>query len=335
MSMTDSSSRSRRSPGPPKNSMPKPSCSRSNQAPPMPSTARPPEMLSSVVASLAVSPGFRNVFAPTIKPSRTREVTAPSPARTLQPSKIGCSHGPKMAIRWSHVQIESQPAASAARAASRKPGQSVRCDQSCSPKRVIGTTSLLELIVDGGRSEPERDALLTLEPVADQPLGLVGIVRVVAAGHLGDVGLGRRLVGRHTDGAGQPDPAVAIHPVVDRQRDPRVSHEVRRPASTLGAVDDDLIAVDPIPDRRLTGRSIGVERGDGREAEVVEEVANVVWKRAGHALDGTRARRPATSMAGLAAPPPRAARARVVVKPPSRTSTRRGGSGSAAGRPRR
>ena len=53
------------------------------------------------------------------------EVSGASPASTLQPSKIGCSQGPKIASRWSHVQTESQPASSAARAASRKPGQSV------------------------------------------------------------------------------------------------------------------------------------------------------------------------------------------------------------------
>ena len=66
-------------------------------------------------------------------------VSGASPARTIQPSKIGCSHGPKIARRWSHVQIESQPASSAARAASRKPGQSVCWDQSWSPNRIVVT----------------------------------------------------------------------------------------------------------------------------------------------------------------------------------------------------
>ena len=75
----------------------------------MPSTARPSERWSSVVASLAVRPGLRNVLAPTISPSRTRDVSGARPARTHQPSKIGCSHGPKIASRWSHVQTESQP----------------------------------------------------------------------------------------------------------------------------------------------------------------------------------------------------------------------------------
>ena len=51
------------------------------------------------MASLAVWPGLRKVFAPTMSPSRTRDVIGAKPARTLQPSKIGCSHGPKMAIK--------------------------------------------------------------------------------------------------------------------------------------------------------------------------------------------------------------------------------------------
>ncbi len=53
-----------------------------------------------------------------------------------QPSKIGWFHGPWMASRWSHVQSESQPAASASRAAARKRDQSLACDQSWAPKRV-------------------------------------------------------------------------------------------------------------------------------------------------------------------------------------------------------
>src|SRR5258705_499281 len=105
---TDSSSQSRRSPTLLPKSMPKASCSRSNQAPPIPSTARPFETWSSVVASFAVRPGFRNVFAPTINPSRTREVIPARPASTVQPSKIGCCQGPWMASRRSHVQIELQ-----------------------------------------------------------------------------------------------------------------------------------------------------------------------------------------------------------------------------------
>ena len=79
--------------------MPKASCSRSNHAPPIPSTARPFETWSSVVTSFVVTPGFRNVFAPTMSPIRTREVIAATAWSSPQPSKIGCSHGPWMASR--------------------------------------------------------------------------------------------------------------------------------------------------------------------------------------------------------------------------------------------
>src|SRR6185369_17531060 len=52
------------------------------------------------------------------------------------PSKIGWSHGPKIASRWSHVQTESQPLASAARAESRNSGHVVCWDQSWAPNRI-------------------------------------------------------------------------------------------------------------------------------------------------------------------------------------------------------
>ena len=65
----------------------------------MPRTARPPLMWSSVVASFAVRPGLRNVLAPTMSPSRIRFVTAATADSVDQPSRIGCSHGPKMASR--------------------------------------------------------------------------------------------------------------------------------------------------------------------------------------------------------------------------------------------
>ena len=96
---TDSSSRSRRSPNPAPKSIPNASCSRSNQAPPMPRTARPSLMWSRVAASLAVWPGLRIVLAPTINPSRTVDVSAAQAARVSQPSWIGWRHGPWMARR--------------------------------------------------------------------------------------------------------------------------------------------------------------------------------------------------------------------------------------------
>ena len=79
-------------------------CSGSIQAPPSPRIARPPEMWSSVEASLATRPGLRNVLAPTSRPSRVCSVAFADAARLDQPSKIGWYGSPKIAYRWSHAQ---------------------------------------------------------------------------------------------------------------------------------------------------------------------------------------------------------------------------------------
>ena len=76
MIWTASSSHRSRSPGEPPNSRPRPSCSVSNQAPPMPSTARPLLMWSSVVTIFATTAGLRNVLAPTISPTVARSVAS-------------------------------------------------------------------------------------------------------------------------------------------------------------------------------------------------------------------------------------------------------------------
>lgn len=60
----------------------------------MPSTARPPEMWSSVVAIFATSAGLRNVLAPTISPTVARSVASAQAASVSQPSKIGPSCEP-------------------------------------------------------------------------------------------------------------------------------------------------------------------------------------------------------------------------------------------------
>ena len=104
MAAAASSIQSSRSPTPLPNSMPLALCSVSNQAPPTPRIARPSLIWSSVVASLAISPGLRNVLAPTSRPSRTCSVALAQAARLIHPSKIGCYGSPKIAYRWSHAQ---------------------------------------------------------------------------------------------------------------------------------------------------------------------------------------------------------------------------------------
>ncbi len=117
--------------------MPKASCSRPNQPPPSPSTLRPPDTWSSVVASLAMSPGFRNVVDDTSSPRRTRVVSDATAASDAQPSSFGSLQSPSSDSRWSSSQIESQPAASTARHASRRSGQLVRWIQNAAPNRIL------------------------------------------------------------------------------------------------------------------------------------------------------------------------------------------------------
>ena len=80
ISSTDSSNQSSRSPNPEPNSIPNAVCSVSNQAPPIPSHIRPSLMWSSVVIIFTTRAGLRNVFAPTIRPSRTCSVCSAQPA---------------------------------------------------------------------------------------------------------------------------------------------------------------------------------------------------------------------------------------------------------------
>ena len=71
-------------------------------------------MWSTVVASLAVNPGFRNVLAATSSPSLARVVTAASAASVVQPSSLPSSGSPSSDSRWSSTHRLSAPARSAA-----------------------------------------------------------------------------------------------------------------------------------------------------------------------------------------------------------------------------
>jgi hypothetical protein len=135
----------------------------------------------------------------------------------------------------------------------------------------------------------------------DEPLGLVRLVGVVPAGHPGDVGLGGGLVVDHRYATGQADPAVAIRIVDDRERDSGIAEQVRRPTAADRAVEHDLVVLDRVPDDGLARRPVGIDRPNRREPDVVDERADIVRDRderrrlgggcAGHAPDGTRARR--------------------------------------------
>jgi hypothetical protein len=91
--MIGSASRSQRSRSgaPEPYSSPYAMCSVSNHAAPIPRTARPPEMWSSVVAIFATSAGLRKVFAPTMRPTVGWRVACAHADSTSQPSRIGPS----------------------------------------------------------------------------------------------------------------------------------------------------------------------------------------------------------------------------------------------------
>ncbi len=66
----------------------------------MPRIARPDEMTSSVVTTLARNAGFRYVTPVTIAPSLTRDVRAATAPRIVYASSIGSDAGPMFRIWW-------------------------------------------------------------------------------------------------------------------------------------------------------------------------------------------------------------------------------------------
>src|SRR3954470_21156316 len=129
----------------------------------MPRIARPSDWWSSVMASFVVSPGLRNVFAPTIRPRVAFSVTPAHPERTDHPSRIGPSQGPTIDMRWSQVQRLDAPARSARTAASRRAGQELVWGQSRNPTLTSAMSVVLQVVVNPGQSQQERDARLAAE----------------------------------------------------------------------------------------------------------------------------------------------------------------------------
>jgi len=100
----------------------------------------------------------------------------------------------------------------------------------------------VQVVVHVVDRDTEADPLLRLE--SGDRFGYFGrIVGVVAPRHASDVGLGRSLVeGRRRSGR-QADPAIAVGAVRDGDGDPRVTEQVRGPATADTAVDDDRVIV--------------------------------------------------------------------------------------------
>jgi len=137
MSPTPSSRRSRRSPNPVPKSSPNASCSRANQAPPMPSTALPPERWSSVVAIFGrVARVAERCSRPPSGPAGRATVRAATAASAKRPLEDRLLPRPEDRLGGGPTsRPSSQPPASAASAASRKSSQLVAWLQSWAPNR--------------------------------------------------------------------------------------------------------------------------------------------------------------------------------------------------------
>ena len=97
--------------------------SRSYHPAPMPRSNRPPLTRSMVVAILATWAGCRNGAQATSVPSRTRSVAVAKAARAVKGSTVpeGSGDPPyrsRSRKKWSEIHTESNPSASARRAAS-------------------------------------------------------------------------------------------------------------------------------------------------------------------------------------------------------------------------
>ena len=79
----------------------------------MPSSIRPPLIVSIVEIILAVSAGFRNPVQMTTWPSRTRSVRAASAESVVNDSNVISSVGRGTVWKWSNSQIDSTPSRSA------------------------------------------------------------------------------------------------------------------------------------------------------------------------------------------------------------------------------
>ena len=79
----------------------------------MPSSIRPPLIVSIVEIILAVRAGLRKAVQMTMWPSRTRVVSAARADRLVNDSKVISSVGRGTVWKWSNSQIDSKPSRSA------------------------------------------------------------------------------------------------------------------------------------------------------------------------------------------------------------------------------
>ena len=65
-----------------------------------------------------------------------------------------------------------------------------------------------------------------------------------------------------------------------RQRHPRVTPEIGRPAAALAGVDEHAaVGIEPVPDDRLVRRAVLARGREGREMRLLEEFSDVLGQR--------------------------------------------------------
>src|SRR5437867_10396602 len=125
------------------------------------------------------------------------------------------------------------------------------------------------LRVDAADRQPIADAVLLGERV---PQGLVRaqFVAVVARRQPADVGVRGGLVVVDPDAAVDPHEAVALR---GHHAHPRIRREIAVLEPPLGAVHEDLVAIEQIPHHGEMWGAVGIARADDGEARLLEEGA--------------------------------------------------------------
>src|SRR5438552_758878 len=93
--------------------------------------------------------------------------------------------------------------------------------------------------------------------------------RGAAAREAGDVFVRDLLIVFDTHSAVYPDPAVFI---LDDQAHPRILGQVAILDASLGAVDDDVVAVEQVPHHGEMWRAVRIGRADNGEVPLLEEL---------------------------------------------------------------
>src|SRR5439155_23085131 len=95
------------------------------------------------------------------------------------------------------------------------------------------------------------------------------LVLVIAAREAADVFVRDLLIVFDMRSAVYPDPAVFV---LDDQTHPRIMGQVAILDASLGAVDDDVVAIEEVPHHGEVWRAVRIGRADNSDAPLLEEL---------------------------------------------------------------